>query len=49
MPENKPLSGTAALITGGGGGIGGAAARWLARDGASVTIMGRTQHPRSQA
>jgi NAD(P)-dependent dehydrogenase (short-subunit alcohol dehydrogenase family) len=31
-----------ALITGGGGGIGGASAAWLARDGAAVTIMGRT-------
>jgi NAD(P)-dependent dehydrogenase (short-subunit alcohol dehydrogenase family) len=32
-----------ALITGGGGGIGGASAAWLARDGAAVTIMGRTE------
>jgi NAD(P)-dependent dehydrogenase (short-subunit alcohol dehydrogenase family) len=44
MPElSKPLSGIAALITGGGGGIGGAAATWLARDGAAVVIMGRTE------
>jgi NAD(P)-dependent dehydrogenase (short-subunit alcohol dehydrogenase family) len=44
MPEqDKPLSGIAALITGGGGGIGGAAATWLARDGASVVIMGRSE------
>jgi NAD(P)-dependent dehydrogenase (short-subunit alcohol dehydrogenase family) len=37
------LSGQAALITGGGGGIGGASAAWLARDGAAVMIMGRTE------
>lgn len=39
----RPLAGQAALITGGGGGIGGASAAWLARDGAAVTIMGRTE------
>jgi NAD(P)-dependent dehydrogenase (short-subunit alcohol dehydrogenase family) len=39
----KPLAGQAALITGGGGGIGGASAAWLARDGAAVVIMGRTE------
>jgi NAD(P)-dependent dehydrogenase (short-subunit alcohol dehydrogenase family) len=44
MPETtKPLHGMSALITGGGGGIGGASATWLARDGAAVTIMGRTK------
>jgi len=44
MPENsKPLSGISALVTGGGGGIGGGSAKWLARDGASVVIMGRTE------
>ena len=37
------LSGQAALVTGGGGGIGGASAEWLARDGAAVMIMGRTE------
>jgi NAD(P)-dependent dehydrogenase (short-subunit alcohol dehydrogenase family) len=37
------LSGQAALVTGGGGGIGGASAAWLARDGAAVRIMGRTE------
>lgn len=37
------LAGTAALITGGGSGIGLAAARHLLRDGASVTIAGRSQ------
>jgi NAD(P)-dependent dehydrogenase (short-subunit alcohol dehydrogenase family) len=31
-----------ALVTGAGGGLGGAAATWLARDGASVVLMGRT-------
>jgi NAD(P)-dependent dehydrogenase (short-subunit alcohol dehydrogenase family) len=36
------LSGQAALITGGGSGIGLACARYLVRDGASVTIMGRS-------
>jgi NAD(P)-dependent dehydrogenase (short-subunit alcohol dehydrogenase family) len=37
------LAGTAALITGGGSGIGLGAARALVRDGASVTLMGRSQ------
>src|SRR3978361_1317834 len=37
------LEGTAALIPGGGSGIGLACARHLLRDGASVTIAGRTQ------
>ena len=36
------LAGTAALITGGGSGIGLAAARHLLRDGASVTLAGRS-------
>ena len=40
---DKPLAGQSALITGGGGGIGGASAAWLARDGAAVMIMGRTE------
>jgi NAD(P)-dependent dehydrogenase (short-subunit alcohol dehydrogenase family) len=39
----KPLAGQAALVTGGGGGIGSASAAWLARDGAAVVIMGRTE------
>ena len=42
MAEQKVLSGQAAFITGGGGGIGSASATWLARDGAAVVIMGRT-------
>jgi NAD(P)-dependent dehydrogenase (short-subunit alcohol dehydrogenase family) len=41
--DDKPLAGQAALITGGGGGIGRASASWLARDGAAVAIMGRTE------
>jgi NAD(P)-dependent dehydrogenase (short-subunit alcohol dehydrogenase family) len=36
------LAGKVALITGGGGGLGSAAAHWLARDGAAVVLMGRT-------
>ena len=43
MAEDKALSGQAAFITGGGGGIGSGAATWLARDGAGVVIMGRTE------
>jgi NAD(P)-dependent dehydrogenase (short-subunit alcohol dehydrogenase family) len=37
-----PLAGTGALITGGGSGIGLGAARHLLRDGASVTLFGRS-------
>ena len=36
------LTGLSALVTGAGGGLGGAAATCLARDGASVVLMGRT-------
>jgi NAD(P)-dependent dehydrogenase (short-subunit alcohol dehydrogenase family) len=43
MAGDKVLSGQGALVTGGGGGIGGASAAWLARDGAAVVIMGRTE------
>ena len=43
-PNTKgSLAGMSALITGGGGGIGSASARALARDGASVTLLGRTE------
>src|SRR5262249_18464314 len=37
------LTGMAALVTGGGGGIGSACALQLARDGPAVTLMGRTE------
>ena len=43
MTTRNSLNGMAALITGGGGGIGCASACELARDGASVTIVGRTE------
>lgn len=42
MTTDLPLSGTTALVTGGGSGIGLAAARALVTDGMSVTIMGRS-------
>jgi NAD(P)-dependent dehydrogenase (short-subunit alcohol dehydrogenase family) len=41
--ETAPLAGRAALVTGGGSGIGLQSARYLARDGAAVTICGRSQ------
>ncbi|HEY6622674.1 MAG TPA: SDR family NAD(P)-dependent oxidoreductase [Acidimicrobiales bacterium] len=43
MTTGLPLSGKAALVTGGAGGIGSACARALVRDGAAVTLMGRTR------
>ena len=42
-PPSAALSGMAALVTGGGSGIGLACAKALVRDGASVTIAGRTE------
>ncbi|MFI1460752.1 SDR family NAD(P)-dependent oxidoreductase [Nocardia carnea] len=40
---SRPLAGSGALITGGGGGFGRSAATRLARDGASDTLLGRTE------
>jgi NAD(P)-dependent dehydrogenase (short-subunit alcohol dehydrogenase family) len=42
MSGHLPLAGTAALVTGGGSGIGLAGARHLLRDGATVTLFGRS-------
>jgi NAD(P)-dependent dehydrogenase (short-subunit alcohol dehydrogenase family) len=42
-PTPVPLSGTAAIITGGGSGIGLGSALSLVADGTSVTIVGRTE------
>jgi NAD(P)-dependent dehydrogenase (short-subunit alcohol dehydrogenase family) len=47
--DQAPLQGRAALITGGGGGLGRAAGRWLIRDGAAVVLMGRTEHTLREA
>ena len=44
-----PLAGSAALVTGGGSGIGLACATALARDGSAVTIMGRREDRLRQA
>jgi NAD(P)-dependent dehydrogenase (short-subunit alcohol dehydrogenase family) len=41
--EQGTISGLTALVTGGGGGIGRVAAAALARDGASVLLMGRSE------
>lgn len=41
--DSLPLAGMHALITGGGSGIGLACAKHLRRDGATVTIMGRSE------
>jgi NAD(P)-dependent dehydrogenase (short-subunit alcohol dehydrogenase family) len=41
--SEKPLSGQTAFITGGSGGIGSSAAKFLLRDGAAVVLMGRSR------
>jgi len=43
MFDREALTGKFALVTGGAGGIGSACAEALARDGATVTLMGRTE------
>src|SRR5690606_19307576 len=43
VTEPLPLRGMGALVTGGAGGFGRACALALARDGATVTLMGRTE------
>src|SRR5262245_65816547 len=43
------LEGNSALVTGGGSGIGLACARYLLRDGATVTIAGRSEEKLRQA
>ncbi len=43
IDRGQPLRGMRALITGGGGAIGGSAAVLLARDGAHVLLAGRTR------
>src|SRR5579884_408550 len=42
-PVARPLAGQRAVVTGGAGGIGSACALALARDGAAVTLAGRTE------
>jgi NAD(P)-dependent dehydrogenase (short-subunit alcohol dehydrogenase family) len=43
MTTAQALSGKSALVTGGGGGFGSSCATCLVRDGAAVTLMGRTE------
>lgn len=43
------MTGQAALVTGGAGGIGSACAAVLARDGCSITLMGRTESRLAEA
>lgn len=47
--SKSPLEGCSALVTGGSGGIGAAAALLLARDGAAITLMGRNTHTLEEA
>jgi NAD(P)-dependent dehydrogenase (short-subunit alcohol dehydrogenase family) len=47
--SNTPLNGVSALVVGGAGGFGFACAARLARDGAAVTLMGRTSETLEQA
>ncbi|HEY8527946.1 MAG TPA: SDR family oxidoreductase [Acidimicrobiales bacterium] len=48
-PGTPPLAGHHALVVGGGSGIGLGSARLLARDGARVTIAGRTERKLAEA
>lgn len=47
--DRPPLDGLRAIVTGGGGAIGAAAASLLARDGANVLLIGRTGSKLEQA
>jgi citronellol/citronellal dehydrogenase len=44
MPDDKPLSGRVAIVTGSSRGIGRAMVLRLAREGASVVVTGKSQH-----
>lgn len=49
MTDGAPLAGKNALVFGGGSGIGQACARWLVRDGASITIASRGEERLAKA
>jgi NAD(P)-dependent dehydrogenase (short-subunit alcohol dehydrogenase family) len=49
MSGNGALQGQSALVTGGAGGLGSASAIALARDGAAITLMGRTEKKLEEA